>query len=195
MKLEDGTGSGFLLRINAENRANVSAITEAESDHEAENGNKFNLNTSDITLTTANESAVFYYKNTGDHDFVATLLAFLLGNSTGGTGDWVVDVIRNPSAGTVVSDETIVPINSNFNFGSNKTLSGISYKGDEGKTLTDGSVHTSSRLSGGGRVGLSLGALHIPKGSSIGIKITPQASNTSVKVQVAMVGYEKVSAS
>jgi len=191
MIIHNGVGNGNKARVTKDNRLDTNAINENQIDHAAELGDRYNLNTGDINLTSANESSVFYLKNNEDKDLYVASLIYNLGTSTGGSGDWVIDVYRNPTAGTVVSDATAVEMNSNQNFGSNKTLTADVYKGDEAKTLTDGDKTISTRSPSNGRILISLGALVIPKGTSLGIKITPPASNTSVNVQVAAACFVK----
>jgi len=89
----------------------------------------------------------------------------------------------------LISNAVAVSVNSNFNFGSASDLSATAYKGAEGYTITDGSVFASTRSSANGRIALTLGDIVIPKGSSLGIKYTTQASNSSQKVQFAISGF------
>ena len=59
------------------------------------------------------------------------------------------------------------------------------YKGGEGKTLTDGIDTYYSLIAGSARPYIiATGTIVIPKGGSIGVKMTPQASNTAMNVQV-----------
>jgi len=190
-RIEDGTGKGYKVKVDKFNRIHTSAVTEAESDHHASTGDKYNLNTGDITLTTGAESAVFYLKNNEDKDIVVTALIYNIGNSVNAccaavTGqDILVDVYRNPTAGTVVCCATALSMNANMNFGSSKTLTIDTYKGAQGKTLTGGTIAIASRFNGVGRKVITLGAVAIPKGTSIGVKVTPPTGNASMTIQVA----------
>lgn len=189
LQLQDGTGSGYRAKISDDNRLLTQAITETASDHHSELGKRFNLNTGDITLTSANASGVLYFKNNDTENFHATVIVFNLGASTSGTGDMLIEIIKNPTTGTLISNATAVTTNSNFHFGSAVTLTGLAYKGVEGATISDGSVFASTRAASNGRIVLTLGEIIIPKGSSIGIRYTPQASNTSQKCQFAISGF------
>jgi hypothetical protein len=181
-----GTGNGgYGWKIDSDNRGHVTAITEAQIDHASENGNRYNINTGCLTLTNASESAVLYIKNNECDDIHISSLVYNLGASACGSGDWKICVIRNPTAGTVVCCATAVDVNSNQNFGSNKTLTADVYKGGQGKTLTDGNRSIATRSPSNGRIIISLGALVLQKGSSLGVKITPPSGNTSAVVQVA----------
>lgn len=190
IQIQDGTGSGYRAQVTSENKLQAQAIVETQADHHSERGKRFNINTGDITLTgNATTSAVFYFKNNEDEDFHITTVIYNLGTSTGGSGDSVIEIIRNPTAGTLVSNALAVAIDSNFNFGSAVDLSATAYKGAEGYTLTDGTTFASTRASSGGRIALTIGEIIIPKGSSFGIKYTTQASNTSQKCQFAVSGF------
>ena len=193
--VKDGTGTGQSLKIDANNRAETNAVTEGFADHAAESGDKFNINTGDITLTDDTITSTLYIKNNEDSDLVITALIYNLGASAGGSGDVKIDVMRNPTAGTIVSDAVNVDVgpgvSANQNFGSNKVLSVNAYKGDTADNdFTDGTVSISTRsASNTGRIIVSLGAVIIPKGSSIGVSYTPPTSNTSQIVQFAAACY------
>ena len=186
MKISDATGTGLEAKVDINNRVHTNSLTIREQSQAAENGDAFNLNTGDVTLTTANESGVMYLKNNEDRDLVLSTIVYLFGTSTGGTGDTVINVCQGASAGTLVSNATPIVSNSNKNFGNSKTLDIDIFKGTEGSTITDGSVAFSSRLPAGKFPYLiNTGDIVIPKGSSIAIAVTPQASNTSMIIQVA----------
>jgi hypothetical protein len=186
----DGTGSGNEAAVDKNNRLQVLAISEGYSIEAAIQGENYNLNTGSISLTSSNKSAVFYLKNNEDKAFIIEDIIVILGASTGGTGDLVVDVVRNPSTGTIISNAVDVDIVANRNFGSNRPLTADSYKGVEGDTITDGSDFAdTTRSSAGTVIHFDSDVIILPKGSSIGINITPQASNTSMNVKIAIVGY------
>lgn len=192
VKLKDGTGTGKVAKVDSFNRLATSAITETQADHHAETGDRYNINTGDIALTTAGETSVLYLKNNEDKDLVINAFIYNIGNSVDAccaaiTGqDILVDIYRNPTVGTVVCcTPTDVQMNLNMNFSSSKTLVVDAYKGAEGETLTDGVIAIASRFNGVGRKVVSLGAVILPKGSSIGVKVTPPTGNASMTVQVA----------
>ena len=54
--IKDGTGSGKVAKVTDENRLETSSVTQADKDHAADLGNKYNINTGDITLTDANKT-------------------------------------------------------------------------------------------------------------------------------------------
>lgn len=183
----DGTGSGKKAKVDAQNRLHTHSVSEGLVEHASANGNSYNINTGTLTLTSSNESGLLYLKNNADSDVHIASIGYLMGNSTGGTGDINITVVRNPSLGTVVSDASLVDINENKNVGSSKELTVNAYKGGEGKTITNGDPLYYSLVAGSARgYVISTGTVVIPKGGAIGVKLTPQTGNTSMNVQVFM---------
>ena len=183
--------TGEVAVVDSNGRILVEAVTLPVGFYETEVGAAFNINTDTITLTTANQSACIYVKNNETEDLVIENLIYILGNSTGGTGDLRIEVLRNPTAGTIVSTATAVPIIENRNFGSSKVLNVTAYKGTEGATFTDGTLAITTILGGAGqRIGLNIGDIVVPNGASIGINITPQASNTNMDLMLAFSCYK-----
>ena len=186
-QIQDGTGTNYKLKVDEKNRIRTFSVTEDESANASIEGDSYNANTGVITLTTSNKSAVFYIKNNGDDDLIIDTLFYLIGNSTGGTGDVLITVLRNPTTGTIIDNAVDMEMAGvNRNFGSSKTLTADFYKGDEGNTFTNGvkvieSIFNQSPT----RSALSVGALVIPKGSSIGVDITPATGNTNLDVEFA----------
>ena len=176
---------GTLASVSIDNHLKITGRTVSEQDAESLVGESYNINTGLINLTSANESAVMYLKNTDTKNHIIPGMAFFLGNSTGGSGDWMITIVRNPTAGTIVSGASAVAINANNNYGNSQTLTADVYKGAEGNTLTGGADHILIGATGSGRVFVSLTYLVLEPGSSIGVKITPPTSNTSADVYVA----------
>ena len=110
MKIEDGTGTGKLARVDNNQRLHTDAITENIKDAESEQGNSYNLNTGDITLTSAAKTTVFYFKNNEDADYHITAFIYNLGNSTGGSGDVKIDVVSNPTTGDIITNANDVMV-------------------------------------------------------------------------------------
>jgi len=177
--------NGDKALVTSEGRLRTYSVSETIVENAAEDGNSYNVNTGTINLTSANESGVLYLKNNGINDLHIASIGFLLGNSTGGTGDLEVKVYKNSTAGTLISGATDVDILENKNGGSSNTLTVDCYKGAEGSTITDGASWYTSLLAGSARpYVISTGTIVIPKGGSVSVSITPQASNTSMNVQV-----------
>lgn len=178
----------------------LKAVTVAENlkDHACDTGieQKYNINTGDITLTNDSQTSVLFIKNeatTGD--LVLEAFIYNLGNTAGGSGDVKIDILRNPTAGDIVTNANNVlvgaGIEANQNFGSANSLIGKFYKGASGEAvLTDGDVTVTTRSpSNTGRIVISLGALVLPRGTSVGLNYTPPSGNTSQTCQFAVSCY------
>ena len=181
----DGTGTGNRTKVDNGNRLHVHAVGETVAENSSITGNSYNVNTGTINLTTANESSLLYIKNNGDNDIHIVSIGYLLGASTNGTGELDLIVRKNPTAGTLITDQTPVAINQNKNAGSSSILTAQIYKGAEGKTATSGTdFYYSLQSSAGKAYVISTGNIVLPKGSSISVVVQPQAANTSMDVQI-----------
>ena len=186
----DGTGKGFEAKVDKNGRIHTLSVSEGFNVESAIIGKNYNLNTGSISLTSANESAVAYIKNNEDENFIIEKILVILGESTGGTGDLVVELIRNPSTGTIIDNATNFSIEGNRNFGSVREFDSLTYKGLEGYTLTNGTLFAdTTRSSAGTVVAFDSDVIILPKGASICVNITPQTSNTSMSVKVAIIGF------
>lgn len=189
-KLQDGTGKGYTQKVDSDNRAWVNSVSTQSEENASRSGLSYNINTGIITLTNATKTPVLYVRNNEEYDLIISAFIFQTGASTGGSGNILVDLIRNPTTGTIVSNATAVEMNVNRNFGSTRAFSANVYKGATGSTMTDGSKFIESILpTATQRVVISVGAIVIPKGSSIGLNITPPAGNTSMAVEFAFSGF------
>jgi len=189
--INDSTGSNIGAKVNTKNQLvgmNVSLDIES---YYSEHGHSYNINTRAITLTSANESQLLYIENTGANPIVIKSLFYLIGTSTGGSGDMYISVYRNPTAGTIIDSTPTTLDHFNRNFGSPNTLTANIYKGGEGETVTtsDG-VAIESIFTGPSRAAISVGAIIIPRGSSISVSCTPQSGNSNMDIEIAASLYE-----
>lgn len=194
----DGLGSGREVGVDKRNRMTSATISESESNYHTTLGLKYNINTGDITLTNAVETTVLYLKNNDDRNMVIDALIYNLGNSTGGSGDILINVIRNPTAGDIITNANDVAVGTgleaNLNYGSSLTLNADIYKGASGEAvITNGLTNVLTRnASSTGRIFISPGGgVILPKGNSIAFNYTPPSGNTSQICQFAMNVYVK----
>lgn len=189
VRIKSGAGNGKDAYVTTDNQLQVASRMETQEAHETELGNAYNINPGTINLTSANASALLYLKNTGDNPLKITTSITLLGTSTNGSGDWQVEVLRNPTAGTLLSGTAYVPLNKNF--GSANTLTGTALYGAEASTVTasDGTI-IDSLYSSSGRKTVPV-SLELPKGTSVAVRVTPPTGNTSANVQVALAVFER----
>jgi len=185
----DGKGTGSRARVDQLGRLYTNAISQDVADYHNIGGDRYNINTDDLTLTTANESVLLYIKNNDSRDLVVDSVIQIIGSSTGGVGQLKSYIYRNPTGGTIVTDETEAAIISNLNYGSTNTLTGNIYMGAEGKTQTGGVASLTSILTPPITNLVRVGGIIIPKGASIAVSIQPPTSNTSMTVNIAALVY------
>lgn len=184
--IQDGTGSGSRAKVDVKNRLQTFSIGETGGTEASLDGELYNINTGAIALTSDNKSALLYAKNTDSVPWIINRVFYNVGNSTGGTGDFLADVVALPTSGTIISAGTDLPP-YNLNFGSPKELTSVVKKGAEGSTFTDGEVRVSSIIPATGtRVLISFDSIVLSQGASIGVNITPQSGNTLTNVQVGL---------
>lgn len=182
--IQDGTGSGYRAKVNSSNHLHTRAISESGGTDAALKGDLYNINTETIALTSDGASSLLYMKNTDTVPWVVNRVFYNAGPSTGGSGDFLAEVIANPSTGTLVSAGTATTPH-NLNFGSSKELTGTILKGAEGSTITNGTVRVSTIIPvAGTRVLIGFDSIILETGSSIAIRITPQTGNTAMDIQV-----------
>lgn len=188
--IEDGTGSGFRAKVDENNRIATNSVVKTSSLFGTLKGMTFSFAGGSMVLTTANASALLYVKNNEDLDLIVESVRFQAFDSTGGaSGIPTWSILKNPTAGTIISGGTVANP-SNANFGSQNTINVTLLRGGEGFTFTDGVVHANifgDRIPH--RISIDGADFVIPRGSAIGIRVTPPAGNTSWTVSSGFRGY------
>lgn len=181
--ITDGTGGGFSAKVSKENNLHIFGATQTEDQSATEDGESYNLNTGFVTITAT--TAMVYLKNNEDEDIKVDAVA--AGVKTGTfTDTGFFAIVRNPTAGTMITAANNVDMNQNRNFGSSQTLSNsLALKGASGETFTDGD-DVAFLLQGSGRLFAGINFV-IPKGNSIGVRYEPDLASGSVDVYVALV--------
>lgn len=190
--IQDGTGTGYFARVDNENRLDVRAVSDSTIIHESGQGNAWNINTQNVSVSSAGENALLYFKNNSSLDAVVTSLFIGIGTGTGtATDNALIRAYANPTGGTLISGGGAVTV-VNRRIGSGRTFNYTVLSGSSGSTIT-GQAATpvlyqtqtaSSRVAGD--VNLTL-----PKGQAIAL--TVDLKGISANVYFAMAGYEKVS--
>ena len=187
-QLLDGTGSGNKAKIGADKRLQVRAITEDEVIHNAELGNAYNINTGLISVT--GDSTLVYLKNNADDNYILTSIAIGAFDGLTHTDFPYITLVRNPTGGDLISDATAVDMNENRNFGSSKTADVDVYKGKVGGTITGGNDIAILQTNKTGRSFFGIDFL-LPKGGSVAVKLTANASSGTANYYCALIGYFK----
>jgi hypothetical protein len=191
MIIENGGGAPQAwAKVDTNNRLHVLSVSEGFNIEAALLGDNFNINSGTVNLTSSNKSAVFHFRNNETKPFVIEAVLAIIGSSTGGSGDFEVEIIQNPTTGTIVDNALAAQTVVNRNFGkTSSTLDADVYKGAEGYTATNGELFADTTRTGAGVIEFDADVMVLPKGSSMGICVTPQTGNTSMNVKIAVVGY------
>ena len=181
-----GTASGW--KIDKNNRGHTQSVNVDENLNATLNGDSYNINTGLISIT--GDATLIYIKNNEDTDLVIEALA--LGSFEGIThsDDPYITLVRNPTAGDLIGDGTAVSMNQNRNFGSKKTLTADAYKGKVGGTLTGGDDVAILQATPGGRSFYTINFV-LPRGGSMGVKLTANRSSGTANWYAAAVCYLK----
>ena len=187
-RIEDGRGKGFQVAVDSTNRLEVHAATVDEERIATVEGEAWQFGSATVAFTAATASAILFVKNTDTRDMIIDRLRLHLGTVTGGTGDWTLGIVRNPTAGTLVSGGTVITP-TNINHGSSKEPSGTFLRGVQGSTLTDGTTSSFPiKSSGDGIIIFPFGRI-LPTGASIGISVTPPTGTTAANAVAVLRGY------
>ena len=186
MAIIQDSATGKTARVNIDNTLAVHSISLTEAEHATDLGDSYNISSGLITLTTAGESGIIYFKNNEERNIHIDSIIIILGATTGGvtTDSTRVRIYSNPTTGTLISGAVTADIVQNRNLGATSALAADVYKGAEGSTITDGANLLESLLNPASRVDFGLD-LTLPKGKSIGVSLEPNDSTTNMKCMVA----------
>ncbi len=178
----NGVGTHNPQRVDASFRAHTRSVVSTELEQQSRSGNAFTCGSTEVTLTSANESAIFFYQNNEDRDIIINSLAFYMKASTGGTVDHGLfnyysglTSISTSNAAFCVSSEV----------GNTDTPDSILFTGAEAATFTGAGAPFSAPWETTRFHEIALPGV-LPKGRAIGLSIVPPAGNTSMIVQVNM---------
>ena len=137
--IKDGA-AGYTAGVNAQNQLLTHSVTFEGTVDAADRGLAWNLNTGDITVT--GDSTLMYIKNNQATDFFIERIVIAIGDGITATDYPHINLLKNPTGGDLLTDETPIDINQNRNFGFSDDFSGLAYKGKTGGTVTgdDGSI-------------------------------------------------------
>lgn len=130
--IQDGTGKGYLAKVNAENQLTVRALSETEFLDQSEKGESFNLNTGFVQITVGTETPLLYFK-TNETNNVA-LVAWFIGLGLQGavpTENALLRIYANPTA--VSGGVAVLP--QNRRIGSPRSFDFTALRQDAGTPL------------------------------------------------------------
>jgi hypothetical protein len=188
-----GTGVKIGAHVDQNEQLHVHSISRSNTQDSTIKGKSYNINTGDIGLTSATESAVLYFNNTetavdGSSDFVIDAVAIGIDSLGTTAGMAKITIVRNPTTGTIIDNAVAADMVENRNFGSSNSLSSNIYKGVEGDTFTNGADIAIFYQTVGTRGYYTLD-MELQKGSSVGVKIDTQTSAGTTNVYAAIIGH------
>lgn len=183
-QIQDGTGSNRKARISTDNRLFTASTTRSEREQEALLGEAYIIGTGFVNLTTTGTSAVLYFKNNEDVDLVITRFLIGVKKSVGGTENFITGIIYKNPTSMVSGTGNPLTIN-NVNFGSSNVIESDSEIGQEGALLAGGSAYLAT-VAPVENLTSETASTILPKGTSIGVFITPPAGNTSIDISVGI---------
>lgn len=190
-QIKDGTGLGYLVKVDGDNRIHTDAVSHSVLADAVDRGRAWNLGTGVINLTgNATASALLYIKNTGTDIIQLDLYVIITGASTGGSGNMKVEILRNPTGGTLISSPSGSITATNMNFGSSNSPSATLSYGAEAKTLSGEDSILRSQTSASGRLLLGI-ITDLPGGASVGLRVTTPSGNSGIDVECIVEMFEE----
>jgi len=183
-QIQDGTGSSKKVKVGNSNRLFTQSTTRTEREQEAILGEAYIVGTGFVNLTGTSTTGVLYFKNNEDVDLVITRFLIGVKKSSGGTENFVTGIIyKNPTSMVLGTGNPLI-IN-NVNFGSSNTINADSEIGQNGALLAGGSAYLAT-VAPTENLTAEDASTVLPKGSSIGVFITPPPGNTSIDVSIGI---------
>ena len=179
----DGTGRNVKAKVD-NNRLYTQSVNRSEREEESLAGEAYIVGTGFVNLTTSGTSAVLYLKNNEDVDLIITRFLVGVKKSAGGTENFVTGIIYKNPTSMVLGTTNPLAIN-NVNFGSSNTVDADSEIGQQGALLVGGSAYLATVAPTENLTSEDASTI-LPKGSSIGVFITPPPGNTSIDVSVGI---------
>ena len=186
-----GNNPGNRAHVDGKGRLSSTSTTINDQQAAAFEGDAYNLNTGEVTLTTDAETPLFYLKNTGETRTIKISRIFITAlASTGGVGAFRTAVYYGASAGTILSAPEL-PL-FNFNATSAKSLAVDARIGATGVTFTPMSTTAPIRSlypAAGIRSLTAFDHIVLPQGGAVLFAVTPPTGNTSMTVLAGLNAY------
>ena len=178
--IEDGTGKGFLAKVDSTNKLEVRAVSLPSRSSAVQLEEGFEIGTLPVTFTGTSETALLFVKNNGS-TLILEVFEFSGAESTGGTSDvCLLKLYQLPTGITNGTPGGAV----NSRFGSSKSLK-VDVEIGDGSTsaVSGGSLFGGSYVKYVGQAVFD-GPWVLPQGQSVALTVTPPASNTSMPLGV-----------
>lgn len=194
-RIEDGTGFGYAAKVASTNRLEVAASSVEEEREAALKGEAFAIGTGLLSYTGVSNAAVLYIVNSSSRDLIIDRFRVMFGTVTGGTGDWLFTISRNPTAGTIITNASAAGL-TNVNHGSSQTPSGSFFKSSFATitavnfdTLTGGTgSQFPIKSTGENQLVIPAGRI-LTTGASVGLLLQPPAGTTAANINIVARTY------
>jgi len=179
-RLMDGTGKSFAAKISSDNALLTTAVTESEEHRKAiVEGQAYFANTTDTadTLTqTANGGAMLYLRNDSATSNLIIEKVLTSSNGAGGVVKW----IKNPTLGTIGSNNTHTPVNTNFSAGAAADVTCFNWNetGDGMQGLSAGTILKTFITNAGFTIHPIDGAVILGKGDAMQVNYNASGAST-----------------
>lgn len=182
-QFKDGTGKGYLAKVNDENQLSVSSVITTGLGHASlEHGNAFSVGTPVLAVTATGGPVLWFKHESPAHDFV--IHRILMGWNGGDTNhDRVIAGSVYYGADEPSANHTPFEA-SNLNKGSQNSISSSAYFWDgvgDGMTIADLGTLGGSLLIGQGMSVLDMeSSIIIPPNLSFAISVDPEEAGNAV---------------
>jgi len=182
--IEDGTGKGYIAKVNTKNRLHVQSVVTSALAQAGVDGAAWTMpNTT--TLTSANPSAVAYIKNTGTTAMVFRDLTLMFNKSNESTGTPnPLQTIKIEIKGGIVTENlpnTLIQIP--LRPSKAQTISITAKGGIEGSAVTAGVTISTYYVQCGSTphiIAAGEGYFFLEPASTLAVVLTPPAGNTNL---------------
>lgn len=185
--IQDGTGRGYLAKVDSNNRLEAKVVSESEFIDQTEKGESFNLNTLYQLISVGTETPLLYVLNNESNPL--SLINWFFGLGIQGAAPTETPLLRvyaNPTA--VSGGVAILP--QNRRFGSPRTFGVVSLRQDAGTPLLATPPSTPVLFQSGQTNNRSFGEVNLvlPQGQSL--LVTVQANGAQpINVYTGFSGY------
>jgi len=173
--IKDGTGKGYVAKVDTENRLHTFDTVQSEEVHVAEtHGQTFGVSSGSVTLTSLNPHLVLYLTNTSSTRwlYVTEIIVSYNGGTTNHNRACLFELIKSPGAPTVNNTAGTI---GNLNFASGETAEGTMEFWDgvgNGMTSAGGAAVLNHIIAQGATSINPMGLPIMNRGGAIGIRFT-----------------------
>ena len=180
--LKDGTGKGYLAKINSDNQLITRATAVTQHTKSAVDGHYHEVHSGQITLVNATETGIIYLKNGDNNNIIIDKVFIDIWSSTGGSGGGTMKYYKNP---TITGGTDIIPTNTNFS--KNDDLTGTFKKSLT--TVTGGTNWWTGYFDDATSIVIDEEKICIPNGYSFVITCAAPTGNTSMIIAINIALY------